>query len=149
MFPHCAFSQDKDLSKIVKPGTKLEKLSGDFSFTEGPAADAAGNVYFTDQPNDRIMMWSVKGSLSTFMQPSGRSNGMFFDRKGNLWSCADGNNDLWCISPDKSVEVIHNDYDGKLLNGPNDVWVAPNGNIYLTDPFYKRSWWNHTGNASG
>jgi len=144
MLLQSAFSQDKDLSKILKPGTKLEKLSGDFSFTEGPASDAAGNVYFTDQPNDRIMVWSINGNLSTYMQPSGRSNGMFFDRKGNLWSCADGNNDLWCISPDKSVEVIHKDYDGKLLNGPNDVWVAPNGNIYLTDPFYKRSWWNHT-----
>jgi gluconolactonase len=144
LFPLSAFSQEKELAGILKPGAKLEKLSGDFSFTEGPAADAAGNVYFTDQPNDRIMMWSISGILSTFMQPSGRSNGMFFDRNGNLWSCADEKNELWCIHPDKTVEVVLKEYDGKLLNGPNDVWVAPDGSIFLTDPFYKRSWWTHT-----
>ncbi len=120
------------------------KLAGDFAFTEGPAPDKAGNVYFTDQPNDRIMVWSKKGGLSTFMQPSGRSNGLFFDNKGNLWSCADEQNELWRISPDKNVEVVINEYNGKLFNGPNDVWVATDGSIFFTDPFYKRPWWNHT-----
>jgi gluconolactonase len=144
LFSQLLFSQDAGLSSIIKPGTKLEKLSGDFDFTEGPAADKAGNVYFTDQPNDRILVWSINGELSTFMQPSGRSNGMFFDTKGNLWSCADEKNEIRRISPDKSVEVILNRYDGKLLNGPNDLWVAPDGSIYFTDPYYKRSWWDHT-----
>lgn len=144
LLPQLLLSQDENLSQILRPGSKLEKLSGEFIFTEGPAADAAGNVYFTDQPNDRIMVWSIKGVLSTFMQPSGRSNGMFFDRKGNLWSCADEQNELWCINPDKTVDVILDKYNGKLLNGPNDVWVAPDGSIYFTDPFYKRSWWKHT-----
>jgi len=120
------------------------KLAGDFAFTEGPAPDKAGNVYFTDQPNDRIMVWSKKKGLSTFMQPSGRSNGLFFDNKGNLWSCADEQNELWRISPDKNVEVVIDKFNGKLFNGPNDVWVAPDGSIFFTDPFYKRPWWNHT-----
>ena len=144
LFSQTVFSQDAGLSAILKPGSKLVKLAGDFSFTEGPAADKAGNVYFTDQPNDRIMVWSTKGKLSTFMQPSGRSNGMFFDNKENLWSCADEHNELWCISPDKSVEVILNKYEGKLLNGPNDLWVAQDGSVFFTDPYYKRSWWDHS-----
>jgi gluconolactonase len=144
LFSKTVFSQDAGLSAILKPGSKLVKLAGDFSFTEGPAADKTGNVYFTDQPNDRIMVWSTKGKLSTFMQPSGRSNGMFFDNKENLWSCADEQNALWCISPDKSVEVILNKYDGKLLNGPNDLWVAQDGSVFFTDPYYKRSWWDHS-----
>ncbi|MCJ7449990.1 MAG: SMP-30/gluconolactonase/LRE family protein [Bacteroidales bacterium] len=138
------FSQQKDLTLIIKPGTKLEKLSGDFNFTEGPAADAHGNVYFTDQPNDRIMIWSTKGELLTFMQPSGRSNGLFFDKQGNLWSCADEKNELWRISPDKNVEVILDKFNDKLLNGPNDLWISPDGGIYFTDPFYRRSWWDHS-----
>lgn len=138
-----ANAQNNDLSAIIKPGTVLEKLSGDFSFTEGPAADARGNVYFTDQPNDRIMIWTTDGKLVTFMQPSGRSNGLFFDSKGNLWSCADEKNELWKIGPGKKVEVILNKYNGKLLNGPNDLWIAPDGGIYFTDPFYRRSWWDH------
>jgi gluconolactonase len=139
-----AFSQKNDLSLIIKSGIKLEKLSGDFIFTEGPAADAQGNVFFTDQPNDRIMVWNTKGELSTFLQPSGRSNGMFFDRQGNLWSCADEKNELWRISPDKKVEVILDEFNGNLLNGPNDLWIAPDGDVFFTDPFYKRAWWNHT-----
>jgi len=137
------YPQDSKLSAIIKQGERPEKLSGDFSFTEGPAADAAGNVYFTDQPNDRIMVWTTDGKLSAFMQPAGRSNGMFFDKQGFLWSCADEKNELWRISPDKKVEVVLNEYNGKLLNGPNDLWISPDGSLFFTDPFYKRPWWKH------
>ena len=126
---------------IVAPGAKLQKLAGDFKFTEGPAADARGNVYFTDQPNDRILKWSVDGKLSTFMQPCGRSNGLCFDAKDNLWACADEKNELWSIDPSGKIAVVVKDYQGKLLNGPNDVWVRPDGGIYITDPFYKRPYW--------
>jgi gluconolactonase len=78
------------------------------------------------------------------MDPSGRSNGMFFDTKGNLFSCADEHNEIWKIRPDKSVKVIVKNFEGKLFNGPNDLWVAPDGSIFFTDPFYKRPWWNHS-----
>jgi gluconolactonase len=128
---------------VVVPGTKVEKLAGDFKFTEGPTCDAAGNVLFTDQPNDRIMKWSVEGKLSTFMQPAGRANGMCFDGQGNLIACADEKNELWSITPDGKATVLVKDYQGKRLNGPNDVWVRPDGGLYFTDPFYKRSWWKH------
>ncbi|NLA49622.1 MAG: SMP-30/gluconolactonase/LRE family protein [Bacteroidales bacterium] len=135
--------QQNGLQKIIKPGVLPEKLSDEFSFTEGPTADRRGNVYFTDQPNDRIMIWTTDDKLITFMQPSGRSNGMFFDSNGNLWSCADEKTALWKISPDKNVEIILNTYNGNLLNGPNDLWIAPGGGIYFTDPFYRRTWWSH------
>jgi gluconolactonase len=139
-----AFFQEESLNNIIETGATLEKLAGDFSFTEGPSADAKGNIYFTDQPNDRIMMWSVSGELSTFMQPSGRSNGLSFDRDGNLWSCADEKNELWIIAPDKKVTVIPSKFEGNVLNGPNDLWIHKNGVVYFTDPFYKRDWWDHT-----
>ena len=63
-------------SKIIAPGAMLQKLAGGFAFTEGPACDGEGNVFFTDQPNDRILKWSVDGKLSTFMHPCGRANGL-------------------------------------------------------------------------
>jgi gluconolactonase len=128
-------------SPVIAPGARLEKLAGDFKFTEGPAADADGNVFFTDQPNDRIMKWGTDGKLSTFLQPCGRSNGLCFDAKGNLWACADDKNELWRIDPKGKVTVVVKDYKGKLLNGPNDVWVRPDGGLYLTDPYYKRDYW--------
>lgn len=126
---------------VTAPGAQVEKLSGAFEFTEGATCDPHGNVYFTDQPNDRIMKWSVDGELSEFMRPCNRSNGMMFDPKGNLYSCADEKNELWLIAPDKTVTVLVREYKGKLLNAPNDVWVAPDGGVYFTDPWYKRDWW--------
>lgn len=129
---------------VTAPDAQLVKLAGDFAFTEGPTCDRNGNLFFVDQPNDRIMEWSADGKLSTFLQPSGYANGMFFDAQGNLIACADEHNELWSITPDKSHHVILKDYGGKYFNGPNDVWVAPNGGMFITDPFYKRTWWDHT-----
>jgi gluconolactonase len=126
---------------IVPPGAKVEKLADDFKFTEGPASDAEGNVFFTDQPNNRILKWSVDGKLSTFLEPSGRSNGLCFDRKGNLWTCADEKNELWRIDPAGKITVVVKDFEGKLLNGPNDVWVRSDGGVYFSDPLYKRAYW--------
>ena len=128
---------------VVAPDAKLQKLSGGFQFTEGPTCDAHGNLFFVDQPNDRIMEWSADGKLSTFLQPSGRANGMMFDASGNLIACADEHNQLWSIAPDKTVTVLVTNFSGKYLNGPNDVWIAPNGGMFMTDPFYRRKWWNH------
>jgi gluconolactonase len=129
-------------SSPVAPGAKLVKLADGFKFTEGPSTDADGNVYFTDQPNDRILVWTVDGKLSTFMQPCGRSNGLCFDADGKLWACADEKNELWRVDvKTKEKTVVVKDYNGKLLNGPNDVWVRPDGGAYFTDPFYKRDYW--------
>ncbi|MCU0456348.1 MAG: SMP-30/gluconolactonase/LRE family protein [Bacteroidales bacterium] len=135
--------QDEGLKNILAPGAKLEKLADGFLFTEGPTADNRGNVYFTDQPNDRIMIWNEKSGVSVFMQPSGRSNGLALDREGNIWSCADEKTELWRISPDKNIERIAGTFEGRLFNGPNDVWADPDGGIYFTDPFYRRDWWSH------
>ncbi len=126
----------------VAPGAKLEKLAGGFEFTEGPSVDADGNVYFTDQPKDRILRWSTDGKLTTFLEPCGRSNGLCFDQKGTLWACADEKNELWRIDmKTKAKTVVVKNYKGKLLNGPNDVWVDDKGGAYFTDPFYKRPYW--------
>ena len=126
---------------ITAPDAALQKLADGFAFTEGPACDARGNVFFTDQPNDGILEWSVDGKLSTFLHPAGRANGLCFDAQGNLWACADEKNALWRISPQGKATVVLATYNGKLLNGPNDVWVRPDGGLYLTDPFYKRDYW--------
>lgn len=137
----CAAVASED--SIIAAGAKLEKLADGYSFTEGPAADADGNVFFTDQPNDRILEWKTDGTVSTFMQPCGRSNGLCFDKKGNLWACADEKNELWRIDPDKKVTVVVKDHEGKMLNGPNDLWIRPDGGIYFTDPLYKRDYWTN------
>ena len=138
------FSLYAEQVSVIAEGAQPIVVSEEFKFTEGPAVDKEGNVYFTDQPNNRIMKYSVDGKLTTFMQPSGRSNGLYF-RGDKLIACADENNEMWEIDvTTKEKKVIIQDYQGKRLNAPNDVWVAPNGGLYFSDPFYKRKWWKHT-----
>lgn len=141
------FSQEQkpsglDTIPLVKAGAKLVQVSKNFSFTEGPTVDKKGNIYFTDQPNDKIWKYDTRGQLSVFMEKTGRSNGMYIDKKGRLISCADEKNEIWAISPDKKVTVLLDNFEGKRLNGPNDVWADKKGGIYFTDPYYQRQYWD-------
>jgi gluconolactonase len=122
-------------SSIIAPGAKLEKLGELYGFTEGPAADGDGNVFFTDDPNDRIVKWSAAdGKFSDWLKPAGRATGTYFDKVGNLIAVAPDKGELWSIAPDKKVTVLVTNFDGKLFNGPNDLWIRPDGGIYFTDP---------------
>ena len=112
-----------------------------FKFTEGPAVDKQGNIFFTDQPNDKIWKYSTDGKLSLFLSSSGRANGMYFDATGNLIACADAKNELWAISPAGKDTVLVSSAPGPRLNGPNDVWVSPKGGLFFTDPYYERDYW--------
>jgi len=131
-----------DSLKLIGTKAKLIKVSGQFTFTEGPAVDKKGNIYFTDQPNDKIWKYDINGKLSMFMDKTGRSNGLYFDKNGNIISCADNKDELWRISPDKKVTVLLSNYDGHRLNGPNDLWIDAKGGIYFTDPYYQREYWD-------
>jgi gluconolactonase len=135
-----------DPTCLVSPSAhgRLDTLAEGFSFTEGPAVDRFGNIFFTDQPNDKIYKWSAHTrAITTFLTGTGRSNGMAFDRNGYLIACADMHGELWKIAPDGSHTVLVNNYHGKLLNGPNDVWINPrNGGMYITDPIFPRGYWD-------
>jgi gluconolactonase len=123
-------------ANVTADGAKVEKLVGGFQFTEGPAADAEGNVYFTDIPNNRIHKWSVDGKLSTFREDSRGANGLFFDKAGNLLACEGGGRQLVSIDPNNQVTVLADKYQDKKFNSLNDLWIDPNGGVYFTDPRY-------------
>jgi gluconolactonase len=127
----------------TKHGGGLVTIATGFGFTEGPAVDRRGNVFFTDQPNDKIYRWSVRtGKVTLFLEGTGRANGMAFDEDGDLIAAADMYGELWKIRPDGSHKVLIDNYEGKLLNGPNDVWINPvNGGMYITDPMFPRDYW--------
>jgi gluconolactonase len=127
---------------LFDPQTKPQLISKQFAFTEGPAADNQGNVFFTDQPNNTIWKFGNDGKLTLFAEGKGRSNGMYFDKNGNLLTCADEQNQIWSISPDgKAEKILLKDFNGKKFNGPNDLWVDGRGGIYFTDPYYQRDYW--------
>lgn len=121
---------------VVAPGAEVKKLAGDFKFTEGPAGDAVGDVYFSDIPNNRIGKWSLDGKLSTFQENSGGANGLYFDKSGNLIACQAEARRLVSISPQGEITVLADQYNGKKFNSLNDLWIDPEGGVYFTDPRY-------------
>ncbi|MBC7417380.1 MAG: SMP-30/gluconolactonase/LRE family protein, partial [Pedobacter sp.] len=134
-----AFAQTPKTPLFNQDSLKL--ISNQFKFTEGASVDRKGNVFFTDQPNNKIWEYSIDGKLSIFLSPAGRANGTMFDKKGNLIVCADEHNQLWSINKDKQIKVLLSNYEGKTLNGPNDIWVDAKGGIFFTDPYYQRDYW--------
>ena len=121
---------------VVAEGAKVGKLAGGFKFTEGPAANAKGEILFTDIPNNRIHKWTLDGKLITFRKDSGGANGLFFDKKGNLLVCEGGRRRLVSIGRNGRKTVLVDKYDNKQLNSPNDLWADPKGGVYFTDPRY-------------
>jgi len=136
LFVVTATSYSAEKTSVVAPGAKVEKLAGGFRFTEGPAADARGNIFFSDIPNNRIHKWSLDGTLSTFRENSGGSNGLYFDKNGNLLACEGGGRRLVSIDPQGKVTVLADKYQNKRFNSLNDLWLDPKGGIYFTDPRY-------------
>lgn len=130
-----------DTSGVIAAGATLQLISGQFGFTEGPAVDAGGNIFFTDQPNDAIWQYKTDGALSLFLSGTGRSNGLYIDKKGNIIACADEKGEVWQISPEKKISVLYKAKEKKQLNGPNDLWIDSKGGIYITDPYYQRPYW--------
>lgn len=135
------FAQDVPLYDTLSRPLLISKQ---FGFTEGASVDKKGNVFFTDQPNNQIWEYTAGGKLVLFMDNAGRSNGTYFDKKGNLVTCADEHNQLWSISPRKKIKVLLTNFRGRLMNGPNDIWIDAKGGIYMTDPYYQRDYWTRT-----
>ena len=135
-----------DPSGLVSPSQhgKLDTIQKGFKFTEGPAVDKQGNIFFTDQPDDKIYRWDASsGNITTFLTGTGRANGMAFNKDGNLISCADMYGEVRKIAPNGNQTVLVNNYNGKLLNGPNDVWINPvTGGMYISDPIFPRPYWD-------
>ena len=128
--------------ELVADQAKLNLVAADYKFTEGPAVDKNGDVYFTDQPNNRIIKWTaLDNSVSVYMEDAGRANGLYFDHDGSLLACADEKFELWRIDKAKIPKVLIDEFQGKKLNGPNDLWVDAKGGIYFTDPYYQRPYW--------
>lgn len=120
----------------IPAATNIRSITSGFKFTEGPAYGPDQRLYFSDIPNKRIHVWSQEDEPQVFLAPSGRSNGLMFDAKGRLIICQGGERKVSRMEKDGSLTVLADDYEGKLLNSPNDLWVHPNGAIYFTDPRY-------------
>lgn len=121
---------------IVPRDARIEKLAGDFRFTEGPVWNRSGFLLFSDIPANTIYKWHPSGTVTTFRTPSGNSNGLTYDRQRRLIACEHSNRRVTRTEKDGTVTVLADRYNGKRLNSPNDVVVKSDGSIYFTDPPY-------------
>jgi gluconolactonase len=127
-------------SPVIGPGAKLEVLGEGYPYAYGAATDRDGNVFFTDPFGNRIVKWTaVDGKFADWLTPSGFSKGLRFDKAGNLLAVAVEKGEVRSIRPDKTVSVLAATFDGKQFNGPNDLWIRPDGGVYFTDPYYRTS----------
>jgi sugar lactone lactonase YvrE/enterochelin esterase-like enzyme len=124
------------LMDILIPGEGWQLVGEGYKFTEGPAANAKGEVFFTDIPNSRIHKIGLDGKVTLFKDDEGRPNGMNFGPDGKLYVCQFGKKSILAYDVDGNVEVVADEVDS------NDIAVAHNGNIYFTDPStYSRRVW--------
>jgi gluconolactonase len=123
---------------LTAPGATLTEVGTGFRFTEGPAADAKGAVFFTDIPNRRIHKWA-DGKVVTFREDSGGANGLMFDKAGNLLACEGKRRRVVSIDPSGKVTPLAETFGGKPFNQPNDLWIDPAGGVYFTDPNYGKA----------
>ncbi len=126
---------------LVAKSAEIKLIANGFGFTEGAVADAKGNLYFTDIPNSRIYLWSIESKLSVYRKNSGHANGLRFDNAGNLLACEGAARRVTSMTPESTVKVLCDEYNGRRLNSPNDLWVAPDSGIYFTDPRYSGAQW--------
>ena len=127
-----------DFEAIVGAEPAMERIAAGFGFTEGPLW-RGGHLLFSDIPNSRIVRWEPKEEgpeVTTFRHPSGNANGHTLDRQGRLLSCEHSTRRVTRTEPDGTLTVLASSFEGKRLNSPNDVVVAPSGAIYFTDPSF-------------
>lgn len=130
---HCP---GQDAIPGIGPTGPVKQVQTGFEFTEGPAADSAGNLYFTDIPKNRIHLLDPQGNVSVFVEPSGHCNGLMLVGDRLLACEMDGRLKQFKIA-DKAESVLADQFDGKRFNAPNDLVIDRQGGIYFTDPRFR------------
>ncbi|MDZ4801038.1 MAG: SMP-30/gluconolactonase/LRE family protein, partial [Bryobacteraceae bacterium] len=128
-------SARQTIATFLDPASEWELVSSGHRFTEGPAVDKAGNVFFTDIPNNRIhRIDAATGKVSVFKEDTGGVNGTMFGPDGRLYACQNGRKKIVAYTTDGAESVIAEGLDS------NDLCINARGELYVTDPPNKRVW---------
>ncbi|MCA9145248.1 MAG: SMP-30/gluconolactonase/LRE family protein [Planctomycetaceae bacterium] len=135
LLPVMTQGQDMPLSDVLIEGEAWELVGEGFKFTEGPAVDAVGNVFFTDVPSDKIYKVGLDGAVTTFVDESHRTSGMIFGPNGKLYGCRRGLKQIVTYDERGNATVIAENVDG------NDLVVNREGGVYFTEPSTQQIWY--------
>ncbi len=122
------------VARVLFEGEGWQLLSEGHGFTEGPAANAKGEVFFTDIPNSRIHRIGLDGKVTVFAEDTGKANGLMFGPDGRLYACANGKKQIVAYDDSGKASVFADGLES------NDLAIDQNGNLYVTDPGNKQVW---------
>ncbi len=134
ILPAALGAQDMPLSQVLLEGQDWELVSEGHGYTEGPAVDAQGQIYFSDVKRSKIYKVDLDGEVMLFVENSGRTNGLMFGADGLLYGCRMGDRQIVAYKPDGTHDVIASDVDS------NDIAVTKSGSLYFSEPKAKRIW---------
>ncbi|MSR40392.1 MAG: hypothetical protein EXS10_00600 [Phycisphaerales bacterium] len=131
---------EKTTAGIVAEGAPIRRLAEGQIFTEGPACDAAGVLYWTDIPRNEIMRLAPDGKPEVALEKTEGMNGLAFAQDGTLYGCASASGRIVKIDlATKSMSTVCDAReDGTPLGSVNDLCIARDGTIYFTAPIIGR-----------
>jgi gluconolactonase len=121
----------------IGPTGEVKKVHGGLMFTEGPAADREGNLFFSDVAGDKLYKVDAKGELSVLLDPSHNTNGLMVNAAGKIVACEMAGRLIEVDPKTKEVKSLADGYEGKRFNAPNDLVIDRDGGIYFTDPHFR------------
>lgn len=124
-------------SQRIEPIGEIETVHQSFEFTEGPAWDPRGTLYFSDIPNTSIHRLGDEDALSSFTADSKHTNGIMIAADGRMLACQmDGQVVAYNVDSGEAT-VLADSYEGQRFNAPNDLVIDQHGGIYFTDPLFR------------
>jgi gluconolactonase len=125
------------INDIVASGTQPQAIATGYGFTEGPAGDSQGNVYFSDGQNNSIYFYEAGKGVRLFVNDSTDANGQMFNSKGELYTCEGAAYRIVKFDVlTKKKTVLASEIDGQHFNEPNDLAIDEVDGFYFTDPCY-------------
>jgi gluconolactonase len=121
----------------IGPAGEVKKVHGNFQFTEGPAADREGNLYFSDVAGNKLYKVDAGGQLATLLDPSNNTNGLMVNAAGNVVACEMAGRLIEVNPKTKEVKALADKYEGNRFNAPNDLVIDRDGGVYFTDPHFR------------